>query len=180
MNTTATTTHFTAWLTTTRPELEGDNCDVTVLADDAISHHLDDDGNEGEPIWSSIGDPILHALTGIPASADDDSQAQRTAEQALTEAGWTPIGTWEGVDTGYIITVERDDPAEQWTVTQVAEHTGASNDKYADLLLRRWGIKATGRQPGRGGKNLYAAVEVMYAHAIRPGQGARTDLSTPQ
>jgi hypothetical protein len=175
-----TTTHFTAWLATSPSVLDSDDCDITVLADDAISHHMDDDGAEGDPIWSSVGDPILHALTGIPASADDHPEAQRTAEQVLAEAGWRTTGTWEPVDTGYIITVERDDDNETWTLQEAAAHMGTANTNTAQRALKRLGVESVGRAPGRGGQNLYLAAEVMYAHAIRPGQGARTDLSTPQ
>lgn len=63
-----------------------------------------------------------------------------------------------------------------WTITQVAQHLGV-NVKSADKQLRRWGIAAVARQPGRGGSNLYDSGAVVAAHAGRPGRGARTDLT---
>jgi hypothetical protein len=63
-----------------------------------------------------------------------------------------------------------------WTIAQVADHLGITV-KAADKQLRRWGIGAVARQPGRGGMNLYDADAVRAAHAGRPGRGARTDLA---
>jgi hypothetical protein len=81
-------------------------------------------------------------------------------------------------DTDLYAIVERWDVDEQWTLDQVADRIGASSSKYADTTLRRWGVKAVGRQPGRGGQNLYAAEAVITAMNSRPGQGARTDLKS--
>lgn len=170
-----TTTHFTAWLTTDRSCLAGDTCDVVVLPDDAISYDVDDDGNE-TPIWSSTGDPILTVVTAVNAEDGDMDDAVKEAEALLNEAGWRTTGEWEGVPTGYVITVERADPDEQWTLAQAAEHLGNTSTDSAYKALTRLGVKATSRQPGRGGQSLYRPAEVMYAHATRPGQGARTDL----
>ncbi|PBC71597.1 hypothetical protein BX265_6207 [Streptomyces sp. TLI_235] len=84
----------------------------------------------------------------------------------------------EAVDLNAI--VERWDVDEQWTLNQVADRIDASSAKYADNTLRRWGVKAVGRQPGRGGQNLYPAEDVITAMNSRPGQGARTDLKDNQ
>lgn len=162
-------THFTAWITTDPSSLAGDNADVTVLADKVSGW------TKGTIDWASEGEQVFAAVTGVDARDGDDGDSIREGEDLLEAAGWHLVGTWEAVGTGYIATVERWGN-ETWTLAQTAEHIGASSAKYADTLLRRWGIKAIGRQPGRGGQNLYPAVEVMYAHATRPGQGARTDL----
>ncbi|MFI9331983.1 hypothetical protein ACIGZJ_31130 [Kitasatospora sp. NPDC052868] len=161
--------HFTAWLVNDRSALDGDDCDVTVLADQA------DNWKNGKPDWSSTGDPLFHALTGVDARDGDTDQAIREAEQLLEAAGWRVTGTWDAVDTGYVAVVERRDD-ETWTLQQAADHMGASSTKYADIVLRRLSVQAVGRAPGRGGQSLYTTAEVMYAHATRPGQGARTDL----
>ncbi len=58
---------------------------------------------------------------------------------------------------------------------EVADLLGIT-EKSADKELRRWGIVPVGREPGRGGRNLYPAAEVRKAAANRPGRGARTDL----
>jgi hypothetical protein len=163
-------THFTAWLTTTTGELEGDDCDVTVLADEVNTW------KNGAPDWTSTGDPIFHTLIGVPASDDDKDAAEERAEQLLAEAGWRTVGTWEGTGTGGIITVERADDSETWTLTEAAAHMGAANTNTAQRALKRLGVEAVGRGPGRGGESLFRPAEVMHAHATRPGQGARTDL----
>jgi hypothetical protein len=162
--------HFTAWLTTTRSELDGDDCDVTVLADDVAGW------KKGKPDWSSTGDLLFHALTGIDASDGDHDEAADRAEDLLAEAGWSTAGSWEATDTGYIITVERADQNETWTLTEAANHMGAASTDTASRALRRLGVEKVGRAATAGGQSIYNAVEVMYAHATRPGRGARTDL----
>lgn len=64
-----------------------------------------------------------------------------------------------------------------WTTAEVAEYLKVQV-KTADKQLRRWGIAPTGRQPGRGGQNLYPADQVRQRHQARPGPGARTDLTS--
>jgi hypothetical protein len=66
--------------------------------------------------------------------------------------------------------------AETWTLTQAAAHIGAGSPASARVSLRRWGVKPTGREPGRGGESLYDAHAVRAAKAARPGRGARTDI----
>ncbi|MFD5504644.1 hypothetical protein ACFWJS_33880 [Streptomyces sp. NPDC127061] len=83
------TTRFTAWLGTIASVLDQENIDVVVLEDD------------------HSGDPAFTAITGIPAEGGDHEAAQREAEELLSAAGWSTVGTWDGVDTGYTITVER-------------------------------------------------------------------------
>lgn len=167
--------HFTAWLTNDRSALDGDTCDVVVLADEASSYDIDGDGNE-TPVWSSTGTPLLAAVTGVDAMDGDPDQAISEAEQLLAAAGWRTTGEWDAVPTGYITTVERADPDEQWTVSEAAEFLGNTSTDTAYKALTRLGVKAVGRAPGRGGQSLYRPAQVMYAHATRPGRGARTDL----
>lgn len=96
------TTHFTAWLTTTTSALDQDNIDVTVLEDENIG------GDSDEANWACQGGEAEYTgVTGIPAEDGDHYKAQREAVDLLTEAGWTAVGDWEDVDTGYIVTVER-------------------------------------------------------------------------
>lgn len=94
----ATTTHFTAWLTTDTSALDQPNIDITVLEDEEL-------GNKG---WTSKGGPALFTTaTNIPAEDGDHDKAQAEADDLLSEAGWNTVGSWDAVDTGYIITVER-------------------------------------------------------------------------
>lgn len=65
---------------------------------------------------------------------------------------------------------------ELWTADRVAKELGLANSNNAGGQLRRWGIPAEGREPGRTGQNLYPADLVKAAHAHRPGRGHRTDL----
>lgn len=95
-------THYTAWLTTTRGELEGDDCDITVVADGAVTFR---DEDETEPVWSSTGDPLFYSRTGIPTDGDSD-KIEKRAEELLNDAGWRTVGRWYGIPTGGIITVE--------------------------------------------------------------------------
>ncbi|MGP3636213.1 hypothetical protein ACTU45_23120 [Streptomyces sp. 24-1644] len=99
---TVTTTHFTAWLTTTSAALDQDNIDVTVLEDENIG------GDGDEANWACQGGEALYTgVTNVPAEDADHGKAQSEAEDLLSEAGWNTVGTWDDVDTGYIITVER-------------------------------------------------------------------------
>lgn len=65
---------------------------------------------------------------------------------------------------------------EQWTVDDAAAYLGVAV-KSADKQLRRWHVAPVGRQPGRGGRNLYDADAVRAANEARPGRGARSDLA---
>lgn len=102
-NTTATAEHFTAWLTTDASCLEGDFCDVVVLADEEISE------DNGKPAWSSVGTPVFRAETTVRHDADTYEGAEKQARELLEAAGWRVVGKWEGVPTGGTITVERDE-----------------------------------------------------------------------
>ncbi|MFE6868291.1 hypothetical protein ACFVFS_17215 [Kitasatospora sp. NPDC057692] len=169
--------HFTAWLVNDRSALESDNCDVTVLPDRPLIYIEDADGEEVEVInWESTGTGVFHAVTNVDARHGDDEDAIRETEQLLEEAGWRITGKWEPLDTAYVTEVERWDSDEMWTLQQAADHMGATSAKVAAQALRRLGVEAVGRAPGRGGQSIYNAAEVMYVHATRPGQGARTDL----
>ncbi|MFF8829351.1 hypothetical protein [Streptomyces sp. NPDC015131] len=71
---------------------------------------------------------------------------------------------------------------ELWPISRIAEYLGYSGTPAtARASARRqmglWALPCEGRAPGRGGESLYAADQVQAAHAARPGQGARTDLS---
>lgn len=65
---------------------------------------------------------------------------------------------------------------DQWSTEQVAQYLGISING-ADRALKRWQISPVGREPGRGGQNLYDAGAVRDAHERRSGQGRRTDLT---
>ncbi|MGQ4353206.1 hypothetical protein [Streptomyces drozdowiczii] len=97
-----TDTHFTAWLTTTPSALDQDNIDITVLEDENI-------GGDGDEInWVCQGGEAEYTgVTSIPAKDGDHKTAQSEAVDLLREAGWDTAGSWEAVDTGYIVTVER-------------------------------------------------------------------------
>lgn len=169
-------THFTAWLVDDRSCLDQDNCDVTVLADDITTViGYDRNGFEAEKVeYSSTGDPVFYGITGVDARGGDIDDAIREAEQMLDDAGWETAGTWEAVGTSYVVEVQ---PSEEtWGLDLVAVHIGASSTGSARKTLSRWGVQAVGREPGRGGQSLYSKTEVVYARAIRPGQGTRTDL----
>jgi hypothetical protein len=99
-----TATHFTAWVTTTTSALDQDNIDVTILEDEEIG---DPEGGDGT--WACKGgDALFYAITSVPAEDGDTAQALREAEELMRDAGWTTVGKWDDVDTGCIITVERD------------------------------------------------------------------------
>ncbi|MEU6664245.1 hypothetical protein [Streptomyces sp. NPDC046821] len=63
-----------------------------------------------------------------------------------------------------------------WTIAEVAEYIGAASTDSARRTLSRWGVRAVGREPGRGGASIYRREDVLAARASRPGRGARTDL----
>lgn len=96
-------THYTAWLGTTPSALDQDNIDVVVLEDELFG-----DPAEGATAWSCKGEEALYTgVTNIPADNGDHKTAQREAEELLAGAGWSTVGEWDDVDTGYTITVER-------------------------------------------------------------------------
>ena len=64
---------------------------------------------------------------------------------------------------------------EKWRLSDVATHLRLTTGS-ARVQMRRWGIEAIGRAPGRGGESLFAADQVRAAHLNRPGRGYRTDL----
>jgi hypothetical protein len=64
---------------------------------------------------------------------------------------------------------------EQWKLSDVAAYLDITPGS-ARVQMRRWGIEAVGRAPGRGGESLFAADQVRAAHLNRPGRGHRTDL----
>jgi hypothetical protein len=170
-------THFTAWLVNDLSALDGNNCDVSVMADEAYIYAEDDEGIEEVTHWESTGEPIFQAVTDTDARTGDDEQAQREARKLLQDAGWEIVGDWEAVTTAYVVEVRRD-ADETWTLQEAAEHMGATSTGTASRALRRLGVTLAGRAPSRGGQAIYNAAEVIYAHATRPGRGARTDLDT--
>lgn len=98
-----TATHHTAWITTDTSALPGDNIDITVLADEIATYQ----GDEQTPVYQSTGDPVFYAETGISARDDQPDDLTRQAEKTLRGSGWSVVGDWEGIDTGYVATVER-------------------------------------------------------------------------
>ncbi len=62
--------------------------------------------------------------------------------------------------------------AEVWTTEQVAEHCGIAPANVRKAMSR-WNIPAIGREPGRGGANLYSAKAVRAAKEAAPGKGNR-------
>ncbi|WP_406501615.1 hypothetical protein OHA04_27775 [Streptomyces sp. NBC_01590] len=100
---TTATTHFTAWLGTNASVLDQDNMDVVVLEDELFG-----DPAEGATAWSCKGEEALFTgITDTPAEDGDHKSAQREAEALLSDAGWSTVGEWDDVDTGYTITVVR-------------------------------------------------------------------------
>ncbi|WP_410570553.1 hypothetical protein [Amycolatopsis sp. cmx-4-61] len=57
------------------------------------------------------------------------------------------------------------------TASVAAALLGVATADSANRTLRRWGVDAVGRQPGRGGENLYAEAAVRAAVADRPRRG---------
>lgn len=92
--------HFTAWVTTDKSCLAGDNADVVVLRDELRGEP--DDPNA----WTSTSDEKFQAVTSVPADGDHDAII-REARTLLENAGWELDGDWDGVATGYIATVKR-------------------------------------------------------------------------
>lgn len=96
-------THYTAWLAVTRPTLDQDNIDVMVLEDEATG-----ETETGSPVWACKGEaPAFTGVTNVPAGDGDHKRAQDEARELLAGAGWTTVGAWDAVDTGYVVTVER-------------------------------------------------------------------------
>lgn len=54
-----------------------------------------------------------------------------------------------------------------WTIQDVAGYLGAASTGSARKTLSRWGVKAVGRLPGRGGMSLYDPDTVRAAHKAR-------------
>jgi len=59
--------------------------------------------------------------------------------------------------------------SEQLTTTQAAELAGVK-PTGVHRLLHRVGVRPVGREPGRGGQNLYDAAQVRAAVQARPGR----------
>ncbi len=55
------------------------------------------------------------------------------------------------------------------TTTQAAELAGVKSSGVHRLLARA-GVRPVGREPGRGGQNLYDAAQVEVAVQARPGR----------
>lgn len=172
-----TAAHFTAWLVNDTSALDQPNCDLTVLGDEISGYQPGEDGEDTEtPVWTSTGNNVYYGITSVSATDGDIDDAIRDAENLLAAAGWTTAGRWEAVDNAYLITVERTDPDEEWTIDEVTTRIGAASTGSARKILSSLGITAIRREPGRGGKSVYNALQVLAARGARPGQGARTDL----
>jgi hypothetical protein len=61
-----------------------------------------------------------------------------------------------------------------WTSSQAAEFLKVSSSDNAGRVLRQAGYQPVGREPGRGGQNLWDSTDVRQYAALRQ-QGARTD-----
>ncbi len=97
-------THFTAWLTFDPTCLDGDTADVSVLADEAAGERTDEHGNTVTE-WTSTGDPLFHADTGIHHTGDRQKIADR-AQELLAAEGWdVAADKWADVPTGLVIEV---------------------------------------------------------------------------
>lgn len=98
-----TTDHFTAWLTTDASAVPNGNADISVLRDEVAGYKGD---NFDIPVYESTGDPIFYVETDVNVHDDHEGLIGK-AEKALRDAGWTVSGAWDGVDTGYVVTVTR-------------------------------------------------------------------------
>ncbi|MGH3415852.1 MAG: hypothetical protein ACRDSS_05255 [Actinocrinis sp.] len=98
---TATAQHYTAWITTDASALPHGNIDVTVMADEITGYT---GANEQTPVWGSTGDQVFYAETDVDAGEGDRVNLLDKVEKILTDAGYS-VGTWDGVDTGYVATV---------------------------------------------------------------------------
>jgi hypothetical protein len=98
--------HFTAWLVSDTSALDQPNMDITVLEDTLVGENPEDDG-----AWSTDGSKpaAFYGITETDARDGDADEGIRQAERLLADAGWSTVGKWEAVDTGCIITVERDE-----------------------------------------------------------------------
>lgn len=154
---------------------------------------LEDQARQQPPEWYPVGAPHRPRVPSWEAGAADqyltrgqvlDYLAAHGAE--LGVQGWDTLrGTgvlppdrhvagrpqWLPQTVQAFATRKRD----LWPVSRIAEHMGLAVPS-AGAQMRRWGILAEGRQPGRTGENLYPADLVQAAHAARPGRGHRTDL----
>jgi hypothetical protein len=171
------TTGYGSWLNHTHYSLtvEGAIADAINGGDADWRERLDDSG-AFDQIAADYRNAIQAALPdGIWLTGDEFIGRHHTDPEYSDELAEFDISAAiEAVDLFAI--VERWDVDAEWTITDVTNRIDASSTKYADTTLRRWGVKAISRQPGRGGQNLYSAEDVIRAMNSRPGQGARTDL----
>lgn len=138
-----TATHFTAWLTTDPSALSGENCDVTVLADDEVGER------DGQPVWSSVGNPLFYTEVTARHDADDDSAAIEQAKEALEEAGWRIKGDWDAVTTGSTVEVTLDPEAAERHLRTVRGVLGPQDSDIDDTTKR---------------DTIVAAVEAGHVH----------------
>lgn len=64
--------------------------------------------------------------------------------------------------------------AEQWNTERVREELGAKTIRSASVLIRRLGLKAVAREPGRTGMDLYDADDVRAAIEAKTGGSRET------
>ncbi|MGW3491867.1 helix-turn-helix domain-containing protein [Streptomyces sp. NPDC001054] len=156
--------HFTAWMTNDWSCLEGDDMDVSVLEDEAVSYReeiLSEDWDPATgdvvrevretPMWESNGNRVFWALTGVDAREGDVEEGIKVAEELLDAAGWRRVGDWEATTSSYIVTVEYDGdfrldveaagPGETWTRVrrdEKAEAFDGTAQEYGLERLRQW------------------------------------------
>lgn len=95
-------THYTAWLTNNPAALDQPNMDIAVLEDDLVG-----DPDDGDTAWVCMGnDPVFYAVTDMSVDDYTGDPCARAAN-ILCAAGWSRVGEWTSVDTGYIATVTR-------------------------------------------------------------------------
>jgi hypothetical protein len=159
-----------------------------------VAQWVEEQARDIAPGWYPIGAPHRPRVPSWEAGAADRHVTRDRAAEILREHGaaLSPAGWQTLLRTGlmppdrYVFkrpqwrpeTVEAfaRRPRELWPVRRITELLGLAGDNATGAQLRRWGIPAEGREPGRGGQNLYPADLVQAAHTHRPGRGARTDL----
>lgn len=136
---------------------------------DAERAAYSDPGRDAQPArqeWSS--------WDRFYADAPEDAYWYLERQAAKIPEGWHIIGP-----SIHERVADPDQPVEDWSVADAAEHMGIAVASARKELLRL-GIRPYRheRLPGGGFRGVYSAAAVRAAHGARPGRGARTDLRT--